>query len=224
MDNKFKHIAVIPARKNSKSLPYKNRFLFKYTADFLKDNKLFDEVYVNSDDSALKKMANKYGFNFFNRKKKFARDNSCIKDVFIDMDNELKFDSKTFIWLFYIPLVYKDNMDFKRSIKIVEKKKLKSICSFIKAETHPMSCWFIRKKKPFQFIKNNLCRRQDFIRAYSHHHYICGFNIKFLKKLNNELIFNDTFPILLNNSTSKKLIEIDTPEELKRFKQMDKKL
>ena len=46
MNNEYEHIAVIPARKNSKSLPFKNRFLFKHTAKFLKDNKLFSKVYV----------------------------------------------------------------------------------------------------------------------------------------------------------------------------------
>ena len=53
MNNKYDHIAVIPARKNSKSLPFKNRFLFKHTARFLKGNKLFSKVYVNSDDIYL---------------------------------------------------------------------------------------------------------------------------------------------------------------------------
>jgi CMP-N-acetylneuraminic acid synthetase len=223
MSNYFQHIAVIPARRNSKSLPFKNRFLFKYTAEFLKDNKLFDKVYVNSDDLYLKSLAKKYGFNFFSRKKKLASDKSCIKEVFVDMNNKLKFHSNTFIWLFYVPIVYKNNIDFKRSIKIVEEKKLNSICAFKKAETHPMSCWYIKKNKPIQFIKNDLCRRQDFPLAYSHHHYICGFNVKFLKKFNNELIYKDTYPILLNSKTSKKLIEVDTPEEFKRLKKMSKK-
>ena len=223
MNNKYEHIAVIPARMNSKSLPFKNRFLFKHTAEFLKDNKLFSKVYVNSDDLHLKDLASKYNFIFFKRKKKLASDTACIKEVFVDMNNKLKFDSKTFIWLFYIPLVYKNNADFKKSVKKVEQKKLKSICSFKEAETHPMSCWYIKNNKPSQFIKNNLCRRQDFTKAYSHHHYICGFNVKFLKKLNNELIFKDTYPILLNSITSKKLIEVDTPEELKKFKKMSKK-
>ena len=86
-----------------------------------------------------------------------------------------------------------------------------------------MSCWYIKKNKPTQFIKNNLCRRQDFTKAYSHHHYICGFNAKFLKKLNNELIFKDTYPVLLNRNTSEKLIEVDTPEELKKFKKINQK-
>tara|TARA_B100001057_G_scaffold499219_2_gene609049 strand:- start:3178 stop:3849 length:672 start_codon:yes stop_codon:yes gene_type:complete len=223
MSNYFQHIAVIPARKNSRSLPFKNRFLFNFTAKFLKGNKLFDKVYVNSDDPHLKILAKKYGFNFFKRKKKLAMDKTCIKSVFTDMNNKLKFSNKTFIWLFYIPIVYKNINDFKNSLKIVEKKKLKSICAFKKAETHPMSCWYIKKNRPSQFIKNDFCRRQDFPKAFSHHHYICGFDVKYLKKLNNELIFQNTFPILLNNKTSKKLIEIDTYEELKRFKEMNKK-
>ena len=109
MIKKYEHIAVIPARKNSKSLPFKNRFLFKHTANFLKNNKLFSKVYVNSDDLYLKDLAKKYGFNFFNRQKKLASDTSCIKEVFVDMNNVLRFHSNTFIWLFYIPLVYKNN-------------------------------------------------------------------------------------------------------------------
>ena len=125
MKYKYQHVAIIPARKNSKSLPFKNRLLFKYTADFLKDFKIFDEVYVNSDDLELKKKAKKYGFNFYKREKKFALDKTCIKDVFLDMTKKIKFKQNTFIWLFYIPLVYKKKIDFKKSIKIVEKKKLK---------------------------------------------------------------------------------------------------
>ena len=223
MRNKYEHIAVIPARKNSKSLPNKNRFLFKHTAAFLKGNKLFSKVYINSDDPYLKKLGKKSGFHFFERKKELAKDTTCIKEVFVDMKKKLKFSNSTFIWLFYIPLVNKNNAYFKKSIKLVETKKLNSICAFKKVETHPMSCWFIKKNKPFQFIKNDLCRRQDFPAAYSHHHYICGFNVKYLNKLNNELISTDTFPLLLNSKTSNKLIEVDTPEELKRFKRMIKK-
>ena len=88
MKNKFEHIAVIPARKNSKSLPFKNRFLFKHTAEFLKNNKLFNKVYVNSDDLHLKDLARQYNFNFFKRKKKLANDTACIKEVFMDMNNK----------------------------------------------------------------------------------------------------------------------------------------
>ena len=65
---------------------------------------------------------------------------------------------------FLYSLVYKNKIDFKKAIKLVEQKRLKSICSFIPAKTHPMSCWQVKKNKVSQFIKNDLCRRQDFLR------------------------------------------------------------
>ena len=136
------------------------------------------------------------------------------------MISNLKFDKNTFIWLFYIPLIYKNEKDFKKAIKLVNQHKIKSICSFKEAETHPHSCWYMKNHKPKQFIKNDLCRRQDFIKAYSHHHYICGFDVDIIKKLNNELIYKNTYPLILNRETSKKLIEVDTPEEYKKFKKL----
>ena len=57
------------------------------------------------------------------------------------MNNKLKFSNKTFIWLFYIPLVYKNIKDFKLALKLVEEKKLKSICAFERVKTHPMNCF-----------------------------------------------------------------------------------
>ena len=64
-------------------------------------------------------------------------------------------------------------------------------------------------------------QKARFSKAYSHRNYICGFNTKYLNKLNNELIFKNTFPILLNKNT-KKPMEIDTPEEYIKFKKVNK--
>ena len=167
-------------------------------------------------------LAKKYGFDFFKRNKILAQNKTSIKKVFVDMNNKLKFSNNVFIWLFYIPIVYKARIDFKKSINLVEKKNIKSICSFKKAETNPMNCWYIKKNKPIQIIKNNFYRRQDLPLVFSHYHYICGFNIKYLTKLNDELIFKNTFPIILNDKTSRKLIEVDTPEDLRIFKTVNK--
>ena len=113
-------------------------------------------------------------------------------------------------------------MILKSQLNQQKKKKLKSVCGFKEVITHPLNTWYLKKNKPFQFVKNNICRRQDLPKAYSHHHYICGFDIKYLHQLNNELIFKNTFPILINKKTSKKLIEVDTRIELKKFKEISK--
>ena len=39
------------------------------------------------------------------------------------MNKKLNFPENTYIWLFYIPLVYKNKIDFKKAIKLVEQKK-----------------------------------------------------------------------------------------------------
>ena len=83
-----------------------------------------------------------------------------------------------------------------------------------------MSCWQVKKIKCRNSLKTIYVEGKIFPNAYSHHHYICGFNPKYLNKLNNELIFKNTFPMLLNKNTTKKLMEIDTPEEYKKFQKV----
>ena len=69
-----------------------------------------------------------------------------------------------------------------------------------------------------QYIKNDIFRRQDLPKSYNHYHYICAFKVKEITKLNSELINKHTFPLILNNKVQSKLIEIDTNDDLKRYK------
>ena len=48
-----------------------------------------------------------------------------------------------------------------------------------------------------KFIKNDVYRRQDKIKLFEHHHYLCAFKVKELNKLNSELINSKTSPIIL---------------------------
>lgn len=51
--NRFRHVAVIPARKGSRGIPGKNPALFGLTATLIGEAGFFDRVVVTSDDEAL---------------------------------------------------------------------------------------------------------------------------------------------------------------------------
>ena len=221
MKNKIEHIAIIPARKNSKGFKKKNRILFDYTANFLKKINWFDKVIVATDDTFLIKKIKKFKFVYFLRSKKNATDNASIKSLMIEITNSLKINYASIIWLFYLTIPYKKKSDFSNTKKICEKKKFKSAISFRKTLSHPYDCWIIGKRLK-KFIKNDIYRRQDKIKLYEHFHYISVFKVKELNKLNSELINSNTTPIILNKTDN--LIEIDSKKDFHSFKSYNNKL
>ena len=212
MKKKIKHIAIIPARKNSKGLKFKNRLLFNYTKNFLKKIKWFDEIILASDDDYFRLKCKKSNFSFYNRDKKNADDSSSIKSLMQEINKNFCFNKNTIVWLFYLTIPEKKINEFKKLKIITEKKNFLSAISFIPVKTHPYDCWLINKKLT-KFIKNDVFRRQDKIKLYEHHHYLCAFKIKELNKLNSELINSRTIPIVLQ----KDIIEIDTKKDLRNF-------
>ena len=81
----------------------------------------------------------------------------------------------------------------------------------------------ISKNKLNQYIPNKIYRRQDLPKAYSHFHYLSCFKISEISKLNDELINKNTKPIFLNKKITKNLIEIDTMDDVKKFKKFKNK-
>ena len=78
-----------------------------------------------------------------------------------------------------------------------------------------------KNNKIFQFINNDYYRRQDLPSAYFHHHYLCCFKINALPHLNNELIYNKTYPVILKKN-SEMIPEIDNLKDFIFFKDLKK--
>lgn len=208
----IRHIAIIPARKNSKGLKFKNRLLFDYTRKFLNKINWFDKIIFASDDKYFVSKCKKSNYYFYDRERKNTLDNSSIKSLMLEISKNLNLSGETVVWLFYLTIPDRNLNDYKRLKKITIKKNFSSALSFIPSKTHPYDCWII-KKKIKRFIKNDIYRRQDKISLFEHHHYLCAFKINGLKELNSELINSNTTPIILK----KDIIEIDTKKDLTRF-------
>lgn len=217
----MKHLAFIPARSGSKGIKFKNRKLLKHTINFLSNLKWIDDVIVSTDDEYIKKKIVDTNYIYLPRKKKLCGDNVSIKAVMEDFIKSDIVSEDSVIWLFYLTIPIKIKKDFDNAKKIIEKKSINSLISFIPAKTHPFSCWRFNNGKTEQYLKNDIFRRQNLPLAYTHHHYLCAFKPKILTKLNNELIYKDTKPIFFKKTTNKKFIEIDHLKDLNLFKSIN---
>lgn len=84
--NKYKIIAMIPARMGSKRIPKKNvRFLagkplIQYSIDLALKNKSIESVWVNTESKKLGELCAKMGANFHHRPKELAIDTATNRD------------------------------------------------------------------------------------------------------------------------------------------------
>ena len=93
------HIAIIPARKNSKRIKNKNIKIFfgkpiiAYSIEAAKKTKIFDEIYVSTNCPKIRKVAIKYGAKVpFLRSEKLSDSKAHLIDVL--KDHLLKIENK----------------------------------------------------------------------------------------------------------------------------------
>ncbi len=213
----IKHYAVIPARRDSVGIPFKNRKFFERKIDFLKKITFFNDIIVSSNDNLILNKCKKKNITFVKRSEKLSRANISIKSVFIDIIKKFKFSRNDYLWLFYIPLIYNSKLEIIKSKQIIENKKIDSLCGFINVKTHPYNAWSIKGNKLKKLHNNDFFRRQDLPKMYEHHHNICAFRSSFIDKLNSELIGSFTYPFILSEDTQNKIIELDTREDYKKY-------
>ena len=225
MKNKYQHIAVIPAREGSVGFPKKNQIFFDNTADFLKNLSWLDKVIVTSDDIVVLDKAKRKKYTVYERSEALSSSDISIKSVFKDLINSLKIQNDVILWLFYLPILYKNHSDFEQAKTIIEKSEIRSLCTFVPAKTHPLNTWQYdqKNKKISQYIENDIYRRQDLPPAWMHYHYVCCFKAKELNYLNSELLNSETYPVFLSEDYAKNLIEIDMPEDLEKWKEANSK-
>jgi len=210
-----KHVAFIPARKGSKGFKFKNRILFSHTANFINQIDWFDEVIVSTDDPVINELASQNGYSVHVRPESLASDDVSIKAVLQDYLSSSGNKPNAYMWLFYLTVLYRSLDDYLIAKKLVEGHKGSSVCTFIKAKTHPYDSWLYTKNNTLtKYIDNDVYRRQDKPDAWEHYHYVCCFASDELNSLNSELIGKSTVPMFLSDETSAKLIEVDTEQDL----------
>ena len=209
---------VIPARLGSKGLPFKNRKLFKHTADSIPKSKR-DLVIVTSDDPEVIAMAQEYGFEASLRPSELAQDTSSTRDVLLHLIEEKKIPDSEIIVMLYLTYPERTWEEVLVALHFFlvhyHSGKSNSLLCRKEVKSHPYLCLEesdtvgLRGK---QITPHDLYRRQDYPRCFEISHYICIFNAGSIYKLNSNLYCEETifYPIL-------DVIDVDTKKELDQF-------
>ena len=189
---KEKFIALIPARKGSKSIKNKNLYkisgkpLIYYTILAAKKSKIFDQIFVSSDSKEILDYSANQNVSTIIRPKKYSNDFSSANDVvkhFINHNDELK---KEDIIVYLQPTSpLRNYIDIKKSIKLFIKNSLKSLVSVKKTDVCIYKTLFINKKylKPFFDEKRMTISRQKVPTSYEVNGAIYIFKVKdFIKR------------------------------------------
>ena len=216
------HTAIIPARMGSVGFKFKNRRFFGNTADFLDEIPWMDRVVVSTNDPEVKTLTDARGYVTHHRSEALSGPAVSIKAVFSNVISDLDMAGSDRLWLFFLPVLYKNLSDFQAAKAIVDTENPESLCTFIPVKTHPYDCWSCDAQtgQLSQYIPNTVYRRQDKPPAWEHYHYVYNCLASSVPSLNDELLNADTRPIFYDQEKSAKLVEVDTPEDFKRWQQI----
>lgn len=208
---------IIPARKGSKGVPLKNRKLFKYTANIIPDE-MKNSTYVVTDDERIKEMAVDYKFNILDRTPEVSSDKASSKDIMKYTIDSLGMSNETILML-YLTYPLRKWKDVQRAFISFDSLNLDSLLCKHPLDISPFL--MLREEKDnrgSQLFNHDLYRRQDYPECFELSHYICLFKSNVINNLNNNLYNNDTYFLPMN----KKVIDVDTLEDLEEFKKQQK--
>ncbi len=227
--NNGKFLALIPARKGSKSIKNKNLYkihgrpLIYYTIEAAKKSKIFNEIFVSSDSKEILDYSLKQNVKTITRPKKYSKDNSSANDVvkhFIDKNRNFK--NEDIIVYLQPTSPFRNYLDIKKSINLYNKNRHKPLVSVKQTNVCIYKTLFIKKNilRSFFGEKKLTISRQKVPTSYEVNGAIYIFKIKNFNKKQRFPIENSV-PFLMKNI---KNLDLDECKDLAILKKNSKRL
>ena len=199
---------LIPARRNSKGIPFKNRKLFKYTADTI-PQEYRESVYVFTDDDVIREQGEGYGFTSVIRSPDSASDESTTKDMMEDFCSNFPSDNDP-VAMLYLTYPQRTWEDVDMAINTFKSLNLGSLlCRKTVKQTPYLMMFDVGSGLGEQVVKHNFSRRQDYRECFELSHYISIILPSELGTLNNDLYNEHTYFMEINET-----VDVDTPEDM----------
>ena len=203
---------VIPARRNSKGFPFKNRKLLDYTINEI-PIELHDKTIVSTDDEEIIERLSSTSIKVLKRDEKLCLDDVNIRNVMIDVADQFDMNSNDTIVMLYLTSPDRKFSDIKKILGYYDERKIRTLTCCVEPKTHPYLCLYKKEgEKGEQIVKHDLYRRQDYPECFEVRHFICIFQVGEIQKLNKNMYNENTVFYKIDND-----MDVDYENDLKEF-------
>ena len=203
---------IIPARRDSKGLPFKNRKLLDYTINNI-PTELHEKTIVTTNDEKIIEKLSATNINVLRRDEQLCLDDISIKDVMIDVVKKFQMKSNDTIVMLYLTSPDRKFSDIEKILGYYSERKIKTLTCCVEPKTHPYLVLFKKEnQKGEQVIKHDLYRRQDYPECFEIRHFVCIFQVDEIQKLNSNMYNESTIFYKIDSD-----IDVDHENDLKEF-------
>ena len=203
---------IIPARRDSKGLPFKNRKLLDYTINNI-PIELHEKTIVTTNDEKIIEKLSATNINVLRRDEQLCLDDISIKDVMLDVVKKFQMKSNDTIVMLYLTSPDRKFSDIKKILDYYYERKIKTLTSCVEPKTHPYLVLFKKEnQKGEQVVKHDLYRRQDYPECFEIRHFVCIFQVDEIQKLNSNMYNESTIFYKIDSD-----IDVDHENDLKEF-------
>ena len=203
---------IIPARRDSKGLPFKNRKLLDYTINSI-PIELHEKTIVTTNDEKIIEKLSATNINVLRRDEQLCLDDISIKDVMLDVVKKFQMKSNDTIVMLYLTSPDRKFSDIKKILDYYYERKIKTLTCCVEPKTHPYLVLFKKEnQKGEQVVKHDLYRRQDYPECFEIRHFVCIFQVDEIQKLNSNMYNESTIFYKIDSD-----IDVDHENDLKEF-------
>jgi len=203
---------VIPARRGSKGLPFKNRKLFRFTSGIVPSDRLSNTI-VTSDDEIILEGAVNAGFLSHKRDKSLAKDETSVREVLKDVISKFNIPANDTIIMLYLTYPQRTWFDVSRAISFYEISNGKSLLCRKELESSPYLCFYEEHEwKGTKIIEHDFCRRQDYRVCFEASHFIAMMEVSKINELDTNLYCKDTIFLPIDSC-----IDVDEEKDLRKY-------
>ena len=203
---------VIPARRDSKGFPFKNRKLLDYTLNEFPNDMREKVIVTTNDEEIIEKLSNTE-FNVLKREEKLSDDKTSMRDVIQDVVEKYHVNKNGTIVMLYLTSPNRKYEDIQKIIEFYSENKFRTLTCCVKPKTHPYLCLFKKEDgKGKQIISHDLYRRQDYPECFEVSHFVCIFQVDEISNLNKNMYNDDTYFYEISGD-----VDIDYESDLELF-------